>query len=177
METKNFKISNTESQVNWIGKKVTGQHNGTINIQEGTFTFSNDELTGGNVVIDTTSIVILDVTDPATNQQFAGHLASDDFFSTDKFQTAALDITAVSKQSSSNYFIEGNLTIKAITHPIGFNLEVKRNDSDLKATGKIIIDRTKYDMKFRSGNFFTNLGDTLIYNDFELDVNLTAKLA
>ncbi|WP_433763541.1 YceI family protein [Flavobacterium ginsenosidimutans] len=177
METQNFKISNTESQVNWIGKKVTGQHNGTINIEEGNFTFSNNELTGGNVIIDTTSIVILDVTDPATNQQFAGHLASDDFFSTDKFQTATLDITAVSKQTESDYFIEGNLTIKAITHPIGFNLEIKRNESDLKASGKIIIDRTKYDMKFRSGNFFTNLGDTLIYNDFELDVNLTAKLA
>ncbi|MFC0779900.1 YceI family protein [Flavobacterium sp. HJSW_4] len=177
METKNFKISNTESQVNWIGKKVTGQHNGTINIEEGNFTFSNDELTGGNVVIDTTSIVILDVTDPATNQQFAGHLASDDFFSIDKFKTASLDIKVVSKQSSSDYFIEGNLTIKGITHPTGFNLEVKRNESDLKASGKIIIDRTKYDMKFRSGNFFTNLGDTLIYNEFELDVNLTAKLA
>lgn len=177
METKNFKISNTESQVNWIGKKVTGQHNGTINIENGHFTFSNDELSGGNVVIDTTSILILDVTDSATNQQFAGHLASEDFFSTDKFKTASLDITAVSKQSSSAYFIEGNLTIKAITHPIGFNLEVEKNENDLKAFGKIIVDRTKYDMKFRSGNFFTNLGDTLIYNEFELDVNLTAKLA
>jgi polyisoprenoid-binding protein YceI len=177
METKNFKISNTESQVNWIGKKVTGQHNGTINIENGNFTFSNDELSGGNVVIDTTSILILDVTDSATNQQFAGHLASEDFFSTDKFKTASLDITAVSKQSSSAYFIEGNLTIKAITHPIGFNLEVEKNENDLKASAKIIVDRTKYDMKFRSGNFFTNLGDTLIYNEFELHVNLTAKLA
>ena len=59
----------------------------------------------------------------------------------------------------------------------GCNLEVKKNENDLNASGKIIIDRTKYDMKFRSGNFFTNLGDTLIYNEFELDVNLTAKLA
>jgi len=30
-------------------------------------------------------------------------------------------------------------------------------------------------MKFRSGNFFTNLGDTLIYNEFELNANLVAK--
>ena len=177
METQNFKISNTASRVNWIGKKVTGQHDGTINIEEGNFTFTNGDLIGGKVVIDTTSIVILDVTDPATNQQFAGHLASDDFFATEKFKTASLDITSVAKQSAVNYFVEGKLTIKAITHPIGFNLEVKTNEDELKASGKIIIDRTKYDMKFRSGNFFTNLGDTLIYNEFELDVNLTAKLA
>jgi hypothetical protein len=30
-------------------------------------------------------------------------------------------------------------------------------------------------MKFRSGNFFKDLGDTLIYNDFELNVSITAK--
>ncbi|RZJ54770.1 MAG: YceI family protein [Flavobacterium sp.] len=177
METQNFKIANAQSSVNWIGKKVTGSHNGTINIEEGNFTFANGDLTGGKVVIDTTSIKILDVTDQATNDQFAGHLASDDFFSTDKFKTAFLDIKAVAKQATDNYFVEGNLTIKAITHPVGFNLEVKNNNGELKATGKIIIDRTKYDMKFRSGNFFTNLGDTLIYNEFELDVDVTAKLA
>ncbi|PKB18761.1 YceI family protein [Flavobacterium sp. 5] len=177
METQNFKIANAQSSVNWIGKKVTGQHNGTINIEEGNFTIVNGDLVAGNVVIDTTSIVILDVTDPATNQQFAGHLASDDFFSTEKFKTAFLDITSVAKQNEVNYFVEGNLTIKAITHPIGFNLKVNTSEDELSASGKIIIDRTKYDMKFRSGNFFTNLGDTLIYNEFELDVNLTAKLA
>jgi polyisoprenoid-binding protein YceI len=177
METQNFKIESAHSSVNWIGKKVTGAHNGTINIKEGNFTFSNGDLIGGDVIIDTASIVILDVTDPDTNQQFAGHLASDDFFSIEKFKTASLNITDVSKQSPSNYFVEGKLTIKGITHPIAFNLETKTNGSALNASGKIIIDRTKYDMKFRSGNFFTNLGDTLIYNEFELDVNLTATLA
>lgn len=177
METQNFKIANAQSSVNWTGKKVTGSHNGTIDIEDGNFSFINGAFTGGKVVIDTTSIKILDVTDPATNQQFAGHLASDDFFSTDKFKTAFLDITAAVKQADDTYFVEGNLTIKAITHPIGFNLEVKNHNDELKASGKIIIDRTKYDMKFRSGNFFTNLGDTLIYNEFELDVDLTARLS
>jgi hypothetical protein len=49
------------------------------------------------------------------------------------------------------------------------------NESLLTATAKIVIDRTKYDMKFRSGNFFMDLGDTLIYNDFELNVSVVAK--
>jgi hypothetical protein len=51
------------------------------------------------------------------------------------------------------------------------------NGDQLTATGKLVIDRTKYEMKFRSGNFFKDLGDTLIYNDFELNVNVTAKAA
>jgi hypothetical protein len=48
-------------------------------------------------------------------------------------------------------------------------------DNILTASGKIIVDRTRYGMKFRSGNFFENLGDTLIYNDFVLNVSVTAK--
>lgn len=175
METQNFKIAAQESTAEWIGKKVTGAHNGTIAIKEGNFNFSNGKLSGGTISIDTTSIVILDVTDPATNAQFAGHLASDDFFSIENFPTASLQITSVTQQTENSHHIEGNLTIKGITHPIGFDLKTTVTADTLKASGKILIDRTKYDMKFRSGNFFTNLGDTLIYNEFELNVNLVAK--
>jgi len=71
--------------------------------------------------------------------------------------------------------ITGNLTIKGITHPLSFPADVQVSPDQITASGKIIVDRTKYDMKFRSGNFFTNLGDTLIYNEFELDVQLTAS--
>lgn len=177
METQIFKIAGAQSNVNWIGKKVTGAHNGTIAIKEGSFIVNDGKLSGGNVVIDTTSIIILDVTDPATNAQFAGHLASDDFFSIEKFPTASLEITQVTQQTAGSSHIKGNLTIKGINHPVEFTLDTTISESMLHASGKILIDRTKYDMKFRSGNFFTNLGDTLIYNEFELNVNLTAQLA
>ncbi|WP_206156193.1 hypothetical protein [Chitinophaga fulva] len=45
----------------------------------------------------------------------------------------------------------------------------------LTGNGKIVIARTLYSIKYRSGNFFKDLGDTLIYNNFELNVSLTAK--
>jgi polyisoprenoid-binding protein YceI len=177
METRNFKIAGTRSDVRWIGRKVTGAHHGTVAIKEGTIVFQNGSLAGGNVIIDTTSIDILDITDPATNAQFAGHLASDDFFSIDKFPTASLEVTSVTRKNASTYHVEGNLTIKGITRPIAFGLEANAQGDLVHATGKIVIDRTHYNMKFRSGNFFKDLGDTLIYNDFELNVNITAKAA
>lgn len=176
METQIFKIDNAKSSVNWIGRKVTGSHDGTIAIKDGEFIFTDGKLSGGNVVIDTTSIVILDVKDPATNAQFAGHLASDDFFSLDKFKTASLKITSA-VPTENEYVVTGDLTIKDITHPIQFKLVANVNGDTLSATGKIVVDRTKYDMKFRSGNFFTNLGDTLIYNEFDLDVDVIANLS
>ncbi|PTQ98183.1 polyisoprenoid-binding protein YceI [Mucilaginibacter yixingensis] len=175
MENQKFDIVTAQSSIDWTGRKVTGPHNGTIGIKSGSISFSNGQLTGGEVIVDTTSILILDVTDPATNAQFAGHLASDDFFSSEQYPEAKLIITGAEPIAPNAYQLSGNLTIKGITHPITFAAEVNANDSDLTAAGKIIIDRTRYNMKFRSGNFFLNLGDTLIYNDFELDIKLTAK--
>lgn len=169
MSTQIFKILGAKSNIDWVGKKVTGAHNGTIAIKEGEFILQDGILTGGEFVIDTTSIKILDVTDPATNTQFAGHLASDDFFSIEKYREAKFVITAV----SGNH-VTGDLTIKGITHPIGFDSVLSVSDGTLTANGKLIIDRTKYGMRFRSGNFFKDLGDTLIYNDFELNVSVTA---
>jgi len=172
METKKFNIVSAQSNIDWVGRKVTGAHNGSIGIKEGSLLFDNDHLTGGRFVIDTTSIKILDITDPATNAQFFGHLASDDFFAIEKYPEAFLDITSV----SGNH-VEGDLTIKGIMHPVAFDADINVNGDILTATGKLVIDRTKYEMKFRSGNFFKDLGDTLIYNDFELNVSVTAKAA
>lgn len=172
METKNFEIVSAQSNIGWIGRKITGAHNGTIAIKNGSLTLTDNKLTGGKFIIDTTTITILDVTDAATNAQFAGHLASDDFFSTEKFPEAVFEITSV-----KGNLVEGNLTIKDITHPISFTADVNIDEDTINASGKIVVDRTKYNMKFRSGNFFKDLGDTLIYNDFDLNVTITAKTA
>jgi polyisoprenoid-binding protein YceI len=170
METQKFAIVNDQSNIAWTGRKVTGSHNGTIAVKEGTLLLNEGKIAGGKFIIDTASIKILDVTDPATNAQFAGHLASADFFASEKYPEAILEITSV-----SDNHIAGNLTIKNITHAAGFDAVINVNDDTLTATGKLVIDRTKYEMRFRSGNFFKDLGDTLIYNDFDLDISITAK--
>ena|ERR1700744_723462 len=172
METQKFEILNTQSNIDWVGRKVTGAHNGTIDIKAGELVFNDGKLTGGKITIDTTSIKILDVTDPATNEQFGGHLASDDFFSSEKYPEAYLNITEV-----LDNHVEGELIIKGITQPVGFDINANVNGDILTATAKVVVDRTLYNMKFRSGNFFKDLGDTLIYNDFDLDVSVTAKKA
>jgi polyisoprenoid-binding protein YceI len=175
METTNFKIESANSQIDWTGRKVTGAHNGTIGIKEGNFIFKDGKIKGGKIIIKTSTIKILDITDPATNAQFAGHLASDDFFASEKFPTATFDILSVKEVSENISYLEGNLTIKGITHLVGFEAAVVNHKNGIKLTGKLVIDRTKYDIKFRSGNFFVDLGDTLIYNDFDLDFNITAE--
>jgi polyisoprenoid-binding protein YceI len=178
MAQQTFKIEKTGSSIEWIGKKVTGAHNGTIDLSDGTLTLKDGRLIGGQFTIATNSIKILDVTDPDTNAQFSAHLASDDFFSSDKYPAAFVSIISVTPGENNGYHVEGELTIKAITHPIEFEATIDSVQGDtLKASAKVVVDRTRYEMKFRSGNFFKDLGDTLIYNDFVLNVHISAKAA
>jgi polyisoprenoid-binding protein YceI len=99
MATTTFDIVSAQSGIDWTGRKINGSHNGTIAIKAGTITLENDKVTGGKFVSDTKSIKILDVADPGTNAQFAGHLASDDFFSSDAFPKAVFETNAVVRQA------------------------------------------------------------------------------
>ena len=176
METQRFEIVPAQSQIDWIGRKVTGAHNGTIEVKQGSIVLTEGSLSDGEVTIDMSTINILDVTDSALNAQFAGHLASDDFFSIDKFPTASFEIISAQEVGNNHYHIEGNLTIKEITHAAGFDATVNYYGDSLTLAGKLIVDRTKFAIRFRSGNFFKDLGDNLIYNDFEIGINVTANL-
>ncbi|MCD9014882.1 YceI family protein [Parachryseolinea silvisoli] len=170
MKNEIFKIVPEQSKIEWIGKKVTGAHDGTIDVKEGEIVLNGGKVVGGTVVVNTASIKILDILDPATNTQMLTHLASDDFFSIEEFPEAVLNIISVNGDR-----VEADLTIKGIKHPVSFGISANASNTLLTASARVIVDRTKYEMKFRSGNFFQNLGDTLIYNDFELNVTLTAK--
>ena len=43
-----FQVDSKESKLNWTGKKVTGQHQGTINIADGKLDVENNVLKGGS---------------------------------------------------------------------------------------------------------------------------------
>ena len=67
-----------------------------------------------------------------------------------------------------SFEINGDLTIKGITHPISFVLEPVGSKSYV---ADLSFDRSKYDVRFRSGSFFENLGDKLILDDIEFALN------
>jgi polyisoprenoid-binding protein YceI len=162
------KINLAKSQIEWKGEKVTGNHTGTINFTEGNLIFKGAKLTGGSFTVDMTSLIVTDLKAGQGKEKLEGHLKADDFFGVDNFKTSKLIFKSVKTNSVQNYTITADLTIKGITQPVTFNLVATNQNA--KATFK--IDRTKYDIKYRSGNFFEDLGDKMIYDEFELNVNL-----
>jgi polyisoprenoid-binding protein YceI len=162
-----YKIDSQKSKITWVGKKVTGQHAGTVNLSDGIFTSKGKKITGGSFTIDMASIK-----DGEANQRLEGHLKSDDFFSTDKHPKSTFVINKIESTSGDQYTVKGNLTIKGITNEIEFPATIQIVNKQVNAKAKIIVDRTKFDIKFRSGNFFENLGDKAIEDNFELNVEL-----
>ncbi len=172
--TTEYKVNAKQSKVVWLGKKVTGEHTGAISIADGKLISDGKTFTGGSFAIDMASMTCTDVTDPGYNEKFIGHLKSDDFFSTAKFPKSNFVITKITSTGKDQYNVKGNLTIKGITNEIEFPATIQTVGKEIKATAKIVVNRTKYDIKYGSGSFFDNLGDKAINDDFELNVDLVA---
>ncbi|WP_192823450.1 YceI family protein [Rufibacter sp. LB8] len=174
-----YTVQTDASTITWVGRKVTGEHTGNIKLASGTILFNKSMLRGGTFVMDMSSITCTDL-QGNSNKNLVNHLRSDDFFSVEKNPTAMFAITNLAerpnaKNGAANYTITGDLTIKGIVNQVSFPafVTVKKGVATAKATLK--FDRTKWDIKYRSGNFFENIGDKAIHDDVELKIELVAK--
>ena len=156
-------IKTDKSTVTWKGYKVTGSHYGTVDIESGYLNFDEGNLTGGEFVVDMTTIVSNDLSGEYKGK-LEGHLKSDDFFGIEKHPTAKLVFTKVESTGKNSYKVTGDLTIKGKTATVTFDLSVYGN----KATANVKIDRTVYDIRYGSTSFFDDLQDKAIYDEFDL---------
>lgn len=174
-----FKVDTQKSSVEWYAEKVTGKHNGNINLKSGQLT-NNHGRYGGSFVMDMTSLVCNDLKD-GSKAKLEGHLKSEDFFSVQKHPTASFEITSMtpisgSKADAPNYTVAGKMTIKGITNDITFPANVTIANTTMMATADVKIDRSKYDIRYGSKSFFSDIGDKAIYDDFTLKIKLVGNL-
>ncbi len=161
------KIDPAKSSIHWVGKKLTGQHDGTINFAQGYLVFEGNKLTGGAFTVDMTTISATDL-EGKPKEKLDGHLKSDDFFGVEKHPFATLEIKNLNDKGNGIYAVTADMTIKGITNSILFDMVVKENS----ATAQFKVDRTKFEIKYGSKTFFDEIGDKAIDDEFELDVKL-----
>lgn len=166
-----YTVDLSKSSITWSGKKFAGSHIGTVDLTSGTLSFNGKKLIDGGFVANMTTIK-----DNDKNGGLEKHLKSEDFFGVEKFPAANFVIKKV-EGNGATVNITGDLTIKGITNAITFPATLVWNaDKTVSATAdKIVIDRTKYGIQFKSKSVFANIGDNFIYDDFTLSVKLTAK--
>ncbi len=165
-----YKVDTNASKVQWTAAKVTGEHTGHLNIAEGEVHVADKQVVGAKVKMDMTSIDCTDLSGE-WKDKLVGHLKSDDFFSVDKYPHATFTISSV-----ENNQVKGALTIKGIEHEISFPAEINVNGNALSASGTATIDRTRYDIKYGSGKFFSDLGDRMIDDEFQIKFELKANV-
>ena len=176
--TDHVRVDSEKSTVKWKGSKITEGHDGFIKIQEGVLMIEHGTLVGGSISIDMNTITNSDIESEKYKAKLEGHLKSDDFFYVEKFPISTLKIREAIKTAvpggdlRSSYTIVADLTIKGITHTIDFVADVNINKLEFSATAKIKIDRTQWDIKYHSGNYFKDLGDKLILDEIEFDISL-----
>jgi polyisoprenoid-binding protein YceI len=179
-EETELSIDSTKSAVHWLGKKVSGQHDGTVSITSGTVKMNDaEEVIGGTFILDMNSISNKDIESPKWRKKLEDHLKSDDFFNIVKFPKGEFVITKSEPGEGENEtIIHGKLTIKGITVPVTLPATIVKDDKAYTADGKVTIDRTKWDIRYNSGKWFdpNNLGDKLIYDEIEITVHIVAPI-
>ncbi len=179
MEAVEFRVDTTSSVIQWQGKKPTGTHTGTIQITEGTFHANDSIVESGTFVIDMGSIT---VTDLEGNQKMnlENHLKGTvegkegDFFNINEYPDAKFEVTGITENNGKT-MLQGNLTMKGETKNVEFPVNINRNGDELELTSETFtIDRTKWNVNFKSKSVFDSLGDNFINDEIELTIKVKA---
>src|SRR5687768_6018901 len=124
-----YKVDTKLSKLEWFAEKLTGKHNGTIDVSGGEIK-NNHGMFSGLVEVDMTTIKDVDIKDETSRTKLEGHLKSPDFFDAAKYPKSTVVITSTSpianaKQGDATHNVKGNLTIKDKTNEIAFDALVK----------------------------------------------------
>ncbi|MDV7187769.1 YceI family protein [Lutibacter sp. TH_r2] len=160
------------STLNWKGYKPTGSHDGTVAIKEGNLTVKEGKLIAGTFTFDMSAITVLDIpADDEMNAKLVKHLKNEDFFDVENNPTSTFEITSVEGET-----VKGNLTVKGISKPIEFKAVVNEVEGGIELVGETFkIDRTEYNIEYKSKKFFDNLKDKFINDEFEISFKVEAS--
>lgn len=184
-------VDTAQSNLVWIGTKVTGYHSGTVPIKAGSLTVNNDSLVAGRFTMDMSRMAVTgpDGSDAAANQKLLGHLQSPDFFDVAAHPEASFELTgirpfsgtvqdtAVTRQEAlsqyrvadPNHTISGNLTIKGVTKNIEFPARVTITGNELEALAKFNIDRKQWNITY------PGKPDDLIRDEIHMGIAIRAR--
>lgn len=197
-----YELDIDQSELRWNGFKPTGQHYGTIAIQDGTIAVENGKIVGGSFTMDMNEIDVQDL-EGEDRQKLTGHLKSEDFFAVEQYPTSEFVITEVNeyqggamassgenenlsvkvnneeiseyKLENPTHTITGNLTMRDTTLSITFPARVSMEGNQITAEAKFNIDRTNWKVSYNDeGDPVRVAKDKFIYNTVNLGFDITA---
>ena len=177
--TTTYKVDIDRSTMGWTGYYVFSfsEHNGTIKLSGGEIIVDDHQIVSGYFDIDMKSIKDLDMSADDGAKDLENHLMSEDFFSVNDFPSARFEITKTTQikdpaSGGPNYDVAGELTIKGVKNGLTFPALINFNDDGIEAKAKFKFDRTKWNVRYNSGKFFSDIGDGAISDAIGMEINL-----
>ncbi len=161
-----------DARIQWTGAKITGEHTGGVSLKDGWLKNRGGKVAEIYLEADMNSMTNDDVKSPEWNQKLVDHLKSDDFFGVSAHPVAKLHVHEITPVEGTEYVFVSDLTIKGTTKRVIFKGRMMTMDHGMHLKAELDVDRTDYNVRYNSGSFFENLGDKLIYDEFELDFNV-----
>lgn len=179
VENGSYAVDPDQSTVNWEGRKTliaNYKDTGTLRVASGNFTVENDLVTEGTITFDMTSLKAESTSGPGDVAKLESHLKTADFFDVENHSTATFTVTRAEPGAGEGALtVHGDLTIKGITHPIAIPVQLGSVNGRAVAAGSVEVDRTKYDVRYGSDQFFDNLANNVIDDSFTLRFTLVAN--
>jgi hypothetical protein len=179
-----YKIDAARTELKWMAFKPTGNHYGIVPVNGGTIFVKDGNINGGIIDINMSGLEVQGM-DGEMKESLQSHLRGttpgkeEDFFNVAKYPSATFTIVSTTKLENDpvgTHMINGNLTIKDITKPISFKATIDlASGSAMKATTEpFVIDRTLWDIKYKSKKFFSDLKDDFINDEIKIEITLGA---
>lgn len=121
------------SEVQWLGKKVWGEHYGYVEISEGELYVDDGEIIEGRFVMDMTTIKATDIESEKLDETLA------DWFNTIEYPTAEFFLN----EATTNQ-VSGVMTINGQSREISFPATIIVEDDTVIATADFALDRTQW---------------------------------
>lgn len=147
VETRTLAFNPESSKIEWVGAKVTGDHNGGFNEWTGTATVDEENnLKSVEFVVDTTSIW-------SDNDQLTGHLKDADFFEVEtypeaKFVSRSIE-EGVAEGAEGTHTVRGDMTIKDATRTIAFPVTAAVTDEAMTINSEFTIKRFDFNIEYK----------------------------
>jgi polyisoprenoid-binding protein YceI len=169
-----YTINNEQSTLTWYGGQFGFiDYEGTIQIQEGVVYMENSMITGGEITLDMTSLKNTNLSTAKARLDNEDTLKSEYFYDVEHFPTVTFSITGTEK-TENNTLITGNLRIKDVVRSVTFPIEITEIENGYRASARLQIDRTEWNLHFTGGAAFSGISDSSIDKDIAMSMELLA---
>ena len=163
------------SVLTWKGNKPTGSHDGTVALQSGGLSIEEGVLTGGEFIIDMSTITNVDMAGSAGAGKIEGHLKAADFFDIAVYPTSSFVITNV-EEVEGKLAVTGNLQIKDVTKSITIPATITTEGGVTTFKSDVFnVDRADFNVKYGSKRWIEGLKDKFINDLMEMSFEVKTK--